>query len=294
MSDFANEMKVLELLGALWSKNYNSKAPRTSVEANLRLLEQAQIDLQEAIDCTDRHTVPLWHREKWVALRINEAEGKDGAYPIPEGLVELPLLMNRITSPSLVWHCGIDFELRGAISFTRCPFEEELLPSVGEAGQRELILWGFEGKFDRRYLFRHFGRILDLEMPTSQQYKDILNAIFDILASGSTFGRLETLIDVLLGGAYDYQGWEGLQNRSGCAIGQENESGARLVGSRVETRNLSTPREKHAKITQNGSKIVIVAPRSLDKQLVLRYVPPDTVVDFVNEDENCEVLGPVY
>ena len=197
MHEFHLKNKILGLLGTLWEKNYaNNAAFHTVVEANLDLFAQAKIDAQEAVDCVDRHTVPLFHTELWLPIRIREGKELQIA-----NLRELPLLCNRLTSPSLVWHSGIDYEVtsNGHISFKRDPVADPLVPVDDENGYREAVLWGYAAKFERNYMADHFGYLVALENSSSQAYKDLLNAIFDQMAFGITLPTLEACLNAILG-----------------------------------------------------------------------------------------------
>lgn len=301
MPDFHLENKVLALLGALWAKNYHSSDTcLTTVEANLDLYGQARIDLQELIDCADRHTVPLYHTELWVPLTVREQDANEGPlhtwYPLPPDLKELPLLMNRITAPSLVWHAGIDYDLWPdgvcpAIIFKKDPFEEPLLPTVGENGAREVTFWGYAGKFDRKYLWRRLGRLLDLEKSTSRAYKDLLNTIFDLMAHGTNFATFEALVNVVLGAPVAQQDGEVVEGLYFDARGP-------FVATDVQTYRIpeglsdrvlrdqrlrrGEPVVKLAKITKTAPATVIIsAPQEkFDVELLKRMLPPDAELIF--------------
>lgn len=284
MFDFHLKNKLLALLGNLWSKNYAQPANLTTAECNLDLFEQERIDLQEMLACVNRHKIPLWHNELWVPLHIQEGRTAE----LPANLVALPLLTNRITSPSLVWHAGIDYELQRSnekteIVFKLSPFDEALLPSIGEIGAREVFLWGYAGKFDFQYLFEHLGIILDLKLPTSQQYKDTLNIICDILSFGTSLGRLEALLNVVLGvpvAQTDGEAVEGLYfDRRGPFVATsqniyrlpENATDAIVRGRRLVR---GEPVYKLAKIAidtdieSSGPRIIVKTSKELQNLLV--------------------------
>lgn len=197
MPKFDHEMKILRLLGTVWAQNYKNNAPQlATIEANLDLLKQAQIDMQETVDCADRHTVPIHHTELYLPVIVRECE-----IPRFEGLCALPLLVNRLTNPSLVLHSGMDYTVttNGGIYLVGNPFESEFMPATGAKGEREALLWGIGAKFDRKYLARHFGYLIGLEKASSESYHDLLNAIFDTWAFGTTPKTLVALANALLG-----------------------------------------------------------------------------------------------
>jgi hypothetical protein len=287
MGNFHVENKVLGLLGNLWAQNYVEKAAcLTTTEVNLDLLAQTKVDLQEVVDCVDRHTVPLYHCELWVPLVFNENDLTASSLPVPEGLQEVPLLVNRVTAPSRVWHSGLDYVLAPPrVTFTRNLWEDEpLLPSLGDSGARSVTLWGYAAKFDREYLYKCFGYLLGVEMPTSQRYKDILNAIYDGMSTGVTFGVFETLVNVLLGVPTvlsDGEVVEGLKfDRYGAFVATdrniyrvpEDATGVVTEGQRLKR---GKPLYSAVKIRVDNNSVIICAPEEkFDKNLLLHVLPP--------------------
>ena len=289
MSDFHNVNKVLSLLGTLWSKNYRqSQACYTMVEANLDLLSQVRIDLQELVDCADRHSVPLLHHEDWVQVAIKENAGSL-RYPAPKDLVSLTILSNRITSPSLVWHSGIDYTITsGEIIFTADPFDNPLLPVLGDKPEREMLLWGYCGKFDRQYLYNYFGYFLGLCKPTSQNYKDILNALLDVMLHGATMATVEALVNVLAGvpaALTDGEVVEGIySDNAGWFLATDKNiyrlASAYTVASGMVLR-VGEPVIKLVTISKIGNNLEIRTPVSLDKQLLRQYMPPEMLITII-------------
>ena len=100
-------------------------------------------------------TAPLLHRELWYPLVLRASQRNSGgwqlpkldgawrigdgtrigaplgvpgtAWPLPEGLADLPALANRITAPSRTWVRGIDYFLRdGQVVFPADPLADPL------------------------------------------------------------------------------------------------------------------------------------------------------------------------
>jgi hypothetical protein len=181
---------VLNLLGSLWRYYYGGRAQiLTMVQANLELVKQQQQNLTEVAACASRFTVPLYHTENWELLYVLRGPKNEAVLHKSPGLVELPLLMDKLVDPTVLLHEGIDYRIRGnKIEFAN----DDMLADVD-------ALWGFKAKFDRGFLWKHFGHLVGLKEKTSQQYKDTINAIIDCWMYGPTTPRLEALVAAVLG-----------------------------------------------------------------------------------------------
>lgn len=117
------------------------------------------------------------------------------SFPVSEDLVEVPIITNRVSFPSVVWINGIDYKLdkqKNSLIFASDPFENELISrrdvfnSDGEIVDGELGLWLFHAKTDNEYIWRHWGYALGIKHPSSHSYKKLINAIYDGLLLGGT------------------------------------------------------------------------------------------------------------
>lgn len=229
---------LLAVLGSFWTRTYREQGQLTSF-ARAVALQHAQLyqNLAEAAACVSRAKIPLFHQENWYLLTLKQSEtntteaslaryGDDGLvyaegdllYGVPPAAVEYtfaapallrraPAIMNRLTEPSVVLHDTTDYVLdaaRGAITFRNDPFANELLPrrpvyENGEVVDYELDLWVFRGEFDWAYAYEHFGYQLGLQMQSSQGYKDLLNALFDMLVLGASDRGLEAAFSAMTG-----------------------------------------------------------------------------------------------
>lgn len=132
-------------------------------------------------------------------------------------IAKFGVLANRIISPSLVLLPGVDVVLQnGTFYFTLDLFNDSRIPSAkiiddfGEPARFKdsagnvlddefLILWVYMTELDNSALYNNFGVLLDLKLPTSQSYKDILKAIFNLYVEGPTITALNSAFAALTG-----------------------------------------------------------------------------------------------
>ena len=194
---------VLSLLGTLWSLYYGDKKQLLAmVDANLELMRQQRQNLHEAVSCTSRKDIPLYHTERLVLLELPVGDGTRLRYPKPTRLWHLPMIMNRITGATLLLQEGIDYIVESTeIVFIKNPAEN---PEISQdAGM--LYMWGVSGKFDLDYIFSNYGRMLwlphvsekdydALKVHGYSRYKAVINAVCDCIVNGTTTAGIEALL----------------------------------------------------------------------------------------------------
>lgn len=196
---FDQAEEALGMLGSLWPHYYSGSKPVLAMmQANLELLKQQKQNIAEAAACASRHDVPLYHTENWQLIELPFQHGLHIHFPKPPGLVAMPLLMNRMTNPTLVWQEGIDYRITDdSIEVAVDPFSVENVPCA----ENKCYLWGFRAQFDCDYVYRTFGYVIGLAsagMPP-QRYKDTVNAIADCAVAGATMANVGAVIAAALG-----------------------------------------------------------------------------------------------
>lgn len=207
---------------------------RTIVYARGRVGHQTDIERQEAVDSVSRLTVPVFHTDHWYQLILRESERNsalaatprygaerspgeplrygDGGlrygrplnryfqFPAPSDLRDADFAFNRLISPSRSLTKHLDFYLTdGVIVFRENPFDSSLVSvrDVYENGQvvdREATLWLFRAKRDREYIYRRHGYVLGFQLPSSRNYRDLMNALRDGVVEGGSGKPLEEAV----------------------------------------------------------------------------------------------------
>lgn len=196
--------KLLGLVGTAWTHYYGDGEPLTAlVEANQELLKQNRQNIKELIDCASRKDVPLYHQENWMALafRVNESDSW-GQYPLPDGIVSIPIMMNRMTDATLILFEGLDYLIdvdESTIQFiTVDPCDDDVSVSHGEDAA---YLWGFHVKVAYDYVYTAHGYLMGLDPPEDGdlvRYKNTINAIADCATLGTTIQQLTAVLAAVL------------------------------------------------------------------------------------------------
>jgi hypothetical protein len=160
--------------------------------------EQVYTNYLEAVNTVARSTIPIYHRENWRPLVFNEsnstAVGDNYRLPLPTGIINVTTLSNRVVNPSWTKVQGIDFAVNasaGTITFSEDIFDNLLIPTrVNASGQTEATLFGYGVDEDAEYIHTHLGYVFGLDLESSENYRDFLNALWDANARGPTMNAV--------------------------------------------------------------------------------------------------------
>ena len=200
---------LLGLLGSVWTSVHPDRDfLETRARMRLEQLRQHHRTLREAVDAKSRIGVPLYQGRDWFALYLNESDKATTTHTWDLGITDLDdvlIITNRITSPSVVLHRDIDFTIdaaAGTITFFSNPVSNELFPQTvtfadGVVSDRELMVWLCDTSFDTDFLFTNHGYVIGLELPTSQGYKDTINAVMDAMVLASSRASVETVLSLI-------------------------------------------------------------------------------------------------
>lgn len=237
--DLDEPRRVLALLGGFWQYVYAGRELVADVvETTLRAAKQRQLDFLELLGSVSRFELPVLHRENWELFTFRESDvnsatvrtaqyddaGKltydeaattlygvpsrtlrNFSVTAPETLRNVKLILNRTLQPSLVWTRHVDFELSdGQLTFRTDPFQNPLVAKRelfedGVAVDREAGLWLFHGDWDRQTLNEQFAYALKLTLESTEASKNLLNALLDGLAAGTTMRDIHFAWSALTG-----------------------------------------------------------------------------------------------
>jgi len=113
---------------------------------------------------------------------------------LPDTMVNAPsTIQNLVIYPSKVWVNGVDYEIdtfAKRIVFRDNPFEDPMVPkrytydAVGNVTDMEIALWVYRGEFDLNYIYSRFGQQIDIALTSSEEYKQLVNAMWDMFILG--------------------------------------------------------------------------------------------------------------
>jgi hypothetical protein len=225
-SDLDRSKVLISLLGSFWSRTYTGiDQIHSHVDATAYTVAQSHRNLLETVAALSRYDVPLFHEETIapVAIRrsqLNSAatnttrfdrtaekidaglqfdkpmQGELFSFPLPASFRGATALLNKITYPTVALLENIDFSVdlsRNALVFTSNPFDNagffRRVVANGSETDEEITLWAFYGKFDYEYVFRQFAYAVGIKLRTSQNYKDLTNAIFSSFVDGGASAK---------------------------------------------------------------------------------------------------------
>jgi hypothetical protein len=237
-SDLDRSNTLINALGTFWARTYEaSDQVRSYVDGTALQVAQSQRALLETVATLSRYDVPLYHTENWspivlrksarnsVATNVirfnkNSATFDDGqhtfdaaatmsysAYPLPENLTAVAQIFNKLIQPTLALVEGVDYLIdinRGALIFINDPFDSPatIKRPVSDRSKaiddEEIVLWGFQGKFDYAEVYNQFAYAINLRLRTSQGYKDLTNAVISgLINGGATVADLDLALSAI-------------------------------------------------------------------------------------------------
>ena len=230
-NDFEKPEILLDLIGSHWLNVYDGNQ-LVSKYLEARALEETQTasDAQEMVDSLSHQNVPVFHKDHWHVLTIKESEltevpltyGEGATYgqgylygyttgrstyhfPVDDSLRRVPQIFNRITDPSLSYTYGVEFKIaNGEIVFNDNPFANALFATAAvydgdTVVDREIQLWLFQSEWDMAHIYTYFGYLLNLELESSQAYKDAVSTIFAAYNSGTSLRHFQQALSALSG-----------------------------------------------------------------------------------------------
>jgi hypothetical protein len=213
-TDLDRGRKLLSLLGSFWSSVYERRdVIQKYCEARGETAQQVYLNCMEALRALSRYEVPIFHEQNWHLHVIKRSDQRFDTFTsrfvwdIPPDFVRAPLIMNRLADPSVVLSYGVDFviePLQRKYLFEADPFLDSRWGTRpvfdGDAQvDTELFLWIFKGQFDWKYVYEHWGYVLNTALESSEAYRDFLNAIFDALAGGTALEQVQLAFATMMG-----------------------------------------------------------------------------------------------
>ena len=200
---------------------------------------EAQVMQDLAADSVSRQTIPVWYRPIWFPVRFRASDVNtttaalwrfddpdlptfDGTpgftfdtpmelpeylLPLPSEVVSAPVICNRITDQSLILLDGFDYRIlrdRHGIVFKEDPFENSLIASQviykdGEIVDTEILLWFYRPEIDKQLIYRQFGYAIRTFLESSEDYKRIVNHVFDAITGCTSYADIAGLLAAMLG-----------------------------------------------------------------------------------------------
>lgn len=175
-------MDLFKCLGGFW---FDVKEVKTLCDAIMLLQEQTDTRIKELEDSVSRHTIQVFRTVHWLPVQAEDFDVHpmhfDGKQTFDRaGVFDETTEKRVIQLPDYVkaWQTVQDSVLDPsfAIAYQNSPYVE--VPKGTET------VYLKEAKIDCEDLYYQFGYALGLKLPSSEQYKRLINAIMDALVNG--------------------------------------------------------------------------------------------------------------
>lgn len=219
---------IRALAGSYWLEVYEGKDQvEDLVDARNTLWQASLLTWQEAEKSKSRFAISPFKIRTWSYFSILSSQGTSvegvfgggGAYeydgrglaygqttgaswPLMEGLASVNQIYNRTSSPSASLYGGLDFSIdpvANKIIFKTNPFLDNRFATkqvVNASGDydTELALWLHNARFDLKSIQQIYGLPIGVDGASGEDYKQLINNIYDCLILGMSAGRLASIL----------------------------------------------------------------------------------------------------
>jgi hypothetical protein len=223
-SDIDRRESLLAVLGSFWARTYEGVDQLHSyTRATAAAVAQTQLNLLETVAALSRFEIPVFHTENWYPIVLRKSDtnvtaanqyrfdegafefdgapqlafdaftGKDFfAFPVSRDVRTPAQLFDRLLFPTFSLAGGVDFVIdtrTSTILFVSDPFASTTVTrrpiyDGDKLVDEEITLWAFKAQFDYQYVFQQFAYAVNINLPSSENAKNLVNAVIDGLVAG--------------------------------------------------------------------------------------------------------------
>jgi hypothetical protein len=234
-SDLDRPQQLIAAIGSFWGNVYDGRDFVVDLlQGRAAVVRQAFADLQETASSLSRHTIPVFHKKDWqrltiVASQVNNSvinpllydagaaydsglqyngalSRSDFAFACPSPLRNCHTIFDAPSTATVSLSLNIDFILdtvNGVVAFRNNPFTDpRFSPQTvfdGASSDQTLDLWLFSGDYETNQLYLQYGSVLGVQLPSSDAYKQLLNAVFDAMVQGTAMQQIQSFMSAITG-----------------------------------------------------------------------------------------------
>ena len=164
------------------------------------MLNQQQLnnDVNELLNTYSRNTCPIFHSEIWYDVDLLQSQLEAGvgvfSFPWPSQVAKVNHALNGLTQPTVALTNGVDFDIANDfITFTFNPFVDERftpLPVIDHSGaviDHKIPLWFLNAQLDKATVYKQYGYLTNINLPSSQNYRDLVVAILHAVSGATSY-----------------------------------------------------------------------------------------------------------
>lgn len=225
MNDFENFHTLHKALGDFWYSYFaGSEQVGMYVDSVQELHKQTEQAMHELTNSLSRHDIDVYRTYRNYPLKVKYSDyvewsgvlpKYDGTYTyngqisysvpvstssrvkLPSKLVSIDSITNRISEPT---YETTNFTLEDSyLTLPFNPFNGDFVVETLPDKDKVAIIWLKNVKFDYDDLYTQYGYALDIKLPSSERYKEIINAYTDCLVNGGSKQNVLNFIKAVTG-----------------------------------------------------------------------------------------------
>ena len=229
MSDFTNPEILHKTLGEYWySIYYGNEQIGNYVAALCFNREQWDNQFRDTKNALSRHKIANFETVKVKPFKLLQSKflesskiypKYDGKYDhmgkiyydvpiyssftaeIPKEIVKIGYIANKLLDPTVILDGTI---VNNTLKFTENPFKqdfrtENIYDENGKIVDKAITLWFFDVEIDKEDVYYQYGYIFNIKLPSSEQYKELINILYDSLINGPSERVLKLYFSVITG-----------------------------------------------------------------------------------------------
>lgn len=230
MSDFTDSNKLHTCLGDFWYSVYQeAEQIGTYVSSITFNREQWDTQLKDMKDLLSRHKLNPFESLKVKPLYVTKSEMLKASevYPVHDGTYkydgriyfDVPVGVKlRIPIREDIKHIGLlspklldgvkyvaDDIIDGTLALPFNPFELDeftqypVYDADGRVVDYKVTIWAFDVKIDKEDMYYQYGYIFNIRFPSSKNYNNLINVLYDSLINGPTEASLRLYVSACTG-----------------------------------------------------------------------------------------------
>lgn len=176
--------------------------------------QQLNNDIDELVATIGRKLCPVYHNELWYNVDLLESQvtqvmlpAGGVTFPWPATAAQVNHMTDAIIKPTVMMTNGIDFNVNteaGTILFPFNPFTDTrfsplpVFNSQGVITDYSLPLWFLGAQIDLNYIYQQFGYVIGLNLPSGQNYKDLVVAILDGVSGATSYDNVAKAVSAIV------------------------------------------------------------------------------------------------
>ena len=224
MTDFENFHVLHKALGDYWYLLFgNTEQVGTYIDATVEMYKQISQEMRELTNSLSRYDIDVFRTYRNYPIKVKKSEFAEYSKVLPEyngefifngkihfdipviikprikvpsNIVSVGSLVNRLNSPTIEI---TDIEVKnGYIELPFNPFNEDFFIEE-ESNEEQVTIWLKDVKLDYEDLYTQYGYALDIKLPSSERYKDIINTYTNCLVNGGSKDNILNFIKAVTG-----------------------------------------------------------------------------------------------